>query len=217
MEIKNIEVYGFRRALHAMRNPMNSWDKSDSLTGDLVSPSQYWQCVGITATDVPVIGPNDMSLIKNLIKAGPSHRKFLRQIMIWWDITAPRYVWQEIDTYKVATVRSSCSTMHKLGYRDLGPDDFQDREVMPSVLDELNRLAQIYRNGGHDHKVLRIMKQLLPEGYLQEATYTFSYETGLSMYLLRRAHRLSEWSGPGGICEAIKGLPYMGQFLEAVT
>jgi hypothetical protein len=193
-----------------MRNPMNSWNKSDSAFmgtewGEIIAP------------DVPVIGINDMSLINSLIKAGPSHRKFLRQIMVWWDIKAPRYVWQELDTYKVATVRNSCSTMHKLGYRNIGPDDFQDGEVMSSVLDELNRLAQIYRGGGHDHKVLRLMKQILPEGFLQEATYTFSYETGMSMYLLRRAHRLSEWSGPGGICETIKALPYMEQFLEAIT
>ena len=216
MEIKNIEVYGFRRALHAMRNPMNSWDKSDSFTGDLVSPWQYWQCTGIIAPDVPVIGPNDMALIKSLIKAGPSHRKFLRQIMVWWDITLPRYVWTQFDTFKVGTTRVSTSSMLKLGSRNLKPSDFQDSAVFPEVLDWLNHWLALYRRT-KNFELLRQVKQHLPESFLQMSTYSFSYETAMYMYGLRKDHRLSEWSGPGGICATIKALPYMEQFLEAVT
>jgi hypothetical protein len=181
----NTEVFGFNAALRGMRNPMNSWDKGDSV---------------YRSDSVPSIGPNDCKLALSLIKAGTEHRKFIRSIIIWTDIEAPRYVWQELDTYKVATVRNSCSTMHKLGSRDLVCEDFSCGVVMPAVLTELNLLAGDYRHlksiKADSNKidcVQRQMKQLLPEGFLQKATYTMNYETALTMFKQRRNHRLPEW------------------------
>ena len=133
--------------------------------------------------------------------------------------------YRKIDTYKVATVRNSCSTMHKLGHRPLTEDDFIDREVLPDTLRELNRLGQEYRDGGRrDYDVVRRMKRHLPEGFLQRAGYHMNYETAMSMFRQRKGHRLSEWRWTGGvkivdgrqsICDWIFSLPYMSCFLEA--
>lgn len=185
VNFSNTEVFGFNAALRGMRNPMNSWDKGDSV------------CHG---DETPSIGPNDYKLALSLIKAGTEHRKFLRSIIIWTDIEAPRYVWQELDTYKVSTVRNSCSTMHKLGSRDLVREDFSCGMVMPEVLNEINVLAAQYRNlkllkesPSKVDSIQRQMKQILPEGFLQKATYTMNYETALTMFKQRRNHRLPEW------------------------
>ena len=167
------------------------------------------------------IGEADMKLWLKLIRAGGAEeRKAIRLIMIWVDVTLWRGHWQEVDTYKVSTVRMSCSTMHKLGHRDLNPDDFQDRdldedEVDRAYLAKLNRLGKEYR----DHKDLETLirlKHRLPEGYLQKATYLMSYENAINMYRQRCKHRLPDWSGPSGICAWIKSLPYMDKFLEAL-
>ena len=216
MKIENTEVYGFRAALRAMRNPMDSWDKSDTMF--------MAGCVTANVEGAD-IGPEDLKLACKLIRGGSEHRKFLRQIIVGVDFDVPRYVWQEIDTYKVATVRNSCSTMHKLGHRELTEDDFEARIVLPVILQELNRAGAAYRDKvmlvrppfetvtGYD--IVRYMKQILPEGFLQRATYTCSYETLFAMHRQRKNHRLPEWSGPGGICEWIRCLPYMKEFIEA--
>ena len=223
MKIENVEVYGFRRAFHGMRSPKNSWKKSDSSwTGE-----EFWGLDGMGvdsafAPDRPCIGPEDMKLACKLIKGGSEHRKFLRQIMIWVDITIPRYVWTELDTYKVATVRNSCSTMHKLGTKDLTQEDFE-LPIPPSWLDHLNSLGEEFREAKllRDTKEMNIIrrtyKDRLPEGFLQKATYTMSYETALNMYFQRRNHRLPEWNTKqsGSICSFIASLPYMREFIEA--
>jgi len=235
MKIENVHVYGFESALRGMRNPMNSWNRSDTafdwalLTeGPDFSATRRGDANSIACPEMPRIGPKDMKLACKLIKAGSDHRKFLRQIMVWWDITIPRYIWQELDTYKVATVRNSCSTMHKLGRRDLEPSDFQDGDVDEFALGEQNMMGLAYREKqpyiteimcekktfkGVD--LLARMKRRLPEGFLQRATYSFSYETGLNMYRSRKDHRMKEWSGPGGICEWLMRLPYFKEFAEA--
>lgn len=228
MRVDRIDVYGFEPALRGMRNPMNSWDKSDSLCG--FNPREiktyYFNDVPISTPEYYVIGEKDMVLAKKLIKGGTEHRKFLRQIQVWIDIDIPRYLWTELDTYKVATVRNSCSTMHKLGKRLLTTDDFQDGVVHPAILNELNNAGVAYRRKleyiayndrvlkGYD--IVKYMKQLLPEGFLQKATYSFNYETAMSIYYQRKAHRLDEWKEihPESITSMILSLPYMKEFIE---
>lgn len=229
MKIENIEVYGFRRALFGMRNPMNSWEKSDT-TYSLGWQEKEHQCYrdlyvafNVMAPEHPVIGPNDMELAKKLIRGGSEHRKFLRQIEVCWDITIPRYIWQELDTYKVATVRNSCSTMHKLSSRDLEQCDFE-LPIPEEWLAEINRRGEHIRNlkamkapSKEANAALRDMKNILPEGFLQRATYSFNYETGLSMYFQRRNHRMPEWNekNEGSICWTLLKLPYMSEFVGA--
>jgi hypothetical protein len=230
IRIYDTEVFGFRAALRGMRNPMESWEKSDSVTG--FEPSDQtdiaknfpWILQGITVSEHPRIGPKDLELMQKLVAGGSEHRKFLRQITINCIIEAPRYVWQEIDTYKVATVRDSCSTMHKLGHRELVPEDFFENDVMPEVLLKLNSLGILYRNGGmKDYELVRKMKRYLPEGYIQRADYHMSYETAMSMFLQRKDHRLFEWrwmagskivNGKQSICNWIWSLPYMQNLLR---
>jgi hypothetical protein len=219
MKIENVEVYGWRSALRGMRNPMESWDRSDSKFCSVapVVPILPWLYHGILTTENPIMGPNDMSLALTLIKGGGSHRKFLRQIMVIWDISIPRMIWQEYDTYKVATVRNSCSTMHKLGSRDLEPCDMEGyREAVDRPqLDLINRLGAVYR-ADRTAENLHELKLRLTEAFLQKSTCTFNYETALKMYFDRKGHRMPEWSGPGGICEWIMRLPYMQQFIGAL-
>jgi len=225
MKIEHVEVFGFRASLRGARNAYESWDKSDST---FLYPTKNPRAVysyhygDITVPEYPNIGPNDLTLACKLIKAGPEHRKFLRQIEIWFDITIPRYVWVELDTYKVSTVRNSCSTMHKLGTRDLTQDDFE-LPITNSLLDILNsygrdfRAAKVAKNTVHMNQIRRAYKATLPEGFLQKATYTMNYETALSMFFQRRHHRLPEWkeSSPYSITSFIKQLPYMSEFIEA--
>ena len=218
MEILRTHVYGFQMALEGMRNPKESWHLSDSkfgpveaTDGEMVLP---WETIGMSCPEAPRIGPADLKLATKLIRGGSEHRKFLRQIMVWVTWVLPRYVHTECDTYKVATVRNSCSTMHKLGHRDLTPEDFAGGIVVPQALMELNILGKQYRSE-KNYEAVRMMKRLLPEGFLQRATMTFSYETLLAMHSQRKNHRLPEWSGEGGICEWIRSLPYMAKFIEA--
>ena len=209
MWITNTEVFGFKAAIRGMRNPMNSWEHSDS-TFTLSK-------VPCAIPEGPMLGLKDLTLTCKLIQGGTVHRKFLRQIMIWTDIEAPRYVWQELDTYKVATVRNSYSTMHKLGSRDLTKQDFEDEQVLPDTLKTLNSLRIKY-NMTRDYVFVRKMKSLLPEGFLQKATYTMSYETALHMFISRKDHRLSEWctnSPKDSICKWIIRLPYMDNFVAS--
>jgi hypothetical protein len=232
MKIENVEVYGFQRALHGMRNPKNSWDRADSVYDGRGYP--FDSVEGVTlAGATSTLGPRDLKLALNLIRSGTDHRKFLRQIFVVMDITIPRYVWQELDTYKVATVRNSCSTMHRLGHADLTLEDFQDGDVFPEVLARMNDAGRAYREKrsfdttfgrpkviicGFDGRILegydivRWMKRHTPEGFLQMATYSLSYETVIALLGSRGTHRLAEWSGPGGICETLRALPLVLEF-----
>lgn len=194
MKFENTEVWGFIHAIRGMRNPYNSWSKSDS------------NCVG-------GIGENDLELAQKLIKAGSEHRKFLRQIFVSVDITAPLYWWKEFDTYKVGTVSNSCSTMHTLTKNPITlkcfeMDDYEDvlvpqneKEgtyiVMHGVWHNIISYCELLRKEYVKNKDKMIWKELirlLPESYLQKRTITMSYENILSMVKQRRNHKLIEWS-----------------------
>lgn len=223
MKIEKIEVYGFQAAFRGLRNPKNSWDKSDSLHG--TDPRQVKTYMFgnqlIYAPEYYVVGPNDLALAKKLIKSGTEHRKFLRHIQVWVDLTLPRYVWTELDTYKVATVRNSCSTMYKLGSRDLVQEDFA-YPIPQDLLKVLNLIGKDLRDNKNkkDNKAIKEariqLKNLLPEGYLQKATYLFNYETGMTIFRQRRRHKLKEWRDdhPDSITAMILSLPYMKEFLD---
>jgi len=219
MKIENTEVYGFRPAFRGMRNPMDSWEDSDSefLVGARVQPPLWDESQ--TCLEQPLLGAKDLALAVKLVKQGGDHRKFLRMICVWCDFVLPRYVWQEVDTYKVGTVRNSCSTMNTLGKRQLVQGDFEGG--LPEVfLDELNLAVSEFQSAetALEKKGLRVeLKGLLPEGFLQRATYLLNYEVGLRMFFSRRNHRLPMWKEgvPGSICEWIRSWPYMKQFLDA--
>lgn len=212
MRIEHTEIYGFRAALRGMRNPMDSWAKADS---------RFWGKTthGVFAPECPEIGPEDLGLARSLIARGGDHRKFLRYIVVWCDFVLPRYVWQEVDTYKVGTVRNSCSTMNTLGKRPLAQSDFEGG-IPEVMLAALNAAVEDFREAGgaRAKRVERVtMKGLLPEGFLQRATYLLNYEVGFRMFGSRRGHRLPMWREgcEGSICEWIKSWPYMKEFLEA--
>jgi len=198
MKIENTEMSGFNAAIRGMRNPMNSWNLSDT---EINQPEWNFK-----------FGIKDNELACKLIKAGKDHRKFLRLIHISVDLTLPRYIWTELDTYKVSTTRVSCSTMHKLGSEPLSKEDFQDDNVLENTLYHINELAKRYRDK-KEVSVLRDMKQILPEGFLQKATYDMNYETAMAIYFGRKNHRMSEWSRDG-ICEWIESLPMMKEWLK---
>lgn len=198
-----LEVAGIKPAIMGMRNPMDSWDKSDT--------KQY-------SSDFITIGDADMQLAQTLIRGGSEHRKFLRQIQVWFDLTVPRYIWSEFDTYGF-TVKNSCSTMHKLFRKDklISTDQFvyneDDQEVMDLIVAELNTLRQWYFSGitaEEQDKILRRAKMLLPEGLLQKRTVCTNYETLRNIVHQRKNHRLPEWHY---ICDEIGKLPYAKEFI----
>lgn len=215
MKFERTEVMGFKGALRGMRNPMNSWDKSDSYYG-------YYQCnvcdhnhlcdKCITsdennyAIEAPVIGENDMKLAQKLIRAGSEHRKFMRQIFVSVDITAPMFWWKEFDTYKVGTVANSTSTMHKLASTPITLDCFEIDDYDDSIFtnpEEINYLIQFLEGLRQKYlatKDKRYWKELIrwiPESWLQTRTITFNYENLLAICSKgqRRFHKLNEWSG----------------------
>jgi hypothetical protein len=219
--IEHVETFGWKHALRGMRNPMESWDSADSefLFGH---DSPY----GEKAVEGPLIGPKDLKRALSLIRGGEPHRKFGRAIWVGFDIVIPIYVWSEFDTYKVAVTRNSCSTMHKLGHRDLLKEDFTYGRIHPIILKELNALGKALREArAKGDKVsetacLKTMKKDLPGGYLQRASISCNYEVLINMYYQRRDHRLDEWHDREdneiySICNMIKDLPYMSLFLEA--
>lgn len=210
MKIENVETWGFEHAIRGMRNPMNSWDKSDSGYIDKRFNDQFH------------IGDADMKLMRSLITAGPEHRKFLRQIFISVDITAPLYWWKEFDTYKIGTVSNSCSTMHKLKDTPITKDCFemQSYEDIPMVLNALGNtddfwywliealefLRKKYLET-KDKKYWYELIRMLPESWLQKRTVAMNYENAYNMWQQRRHHKLNEWSD--AFCgEFIEKLPY---------
>lgn len=186
MKFENTEVFNFEGAFRGMRNPMNSWDKSDS-------GCEYEEHVGWTACKY-VIGKNDLQLAQTLIKAGSEHRKFLRQIFVSVDITAPLYWWKEFSTYKVGTVANSTSTMHKLASTPITKDCFECSDLMwTDVIERLEETRRRYlrTKNKDDWKELIVN---LPESWLQKRTVTMNYENILNMVHQRSKHRLVEWS-----------------------
>lgn len=185
IKVDNIDVYGFEAAIRGMRNPMNSWEKSDSYAqGDY-----HYK-----------IGPNDLDLMKRLYKAGPEHRKYLRFIHVSMDILAPLYWWKEFDTYKVGTAVSSCSTMHKLASRDLTLEDFStdhlyadERYALKELIDRINGNRELYLKDKIKGDWWQMI-QLLPTSYNQKRTVDFNYETASAMIRQRSGHKLDEWN-----------------------
>lgn len=215
MKIENTVVFGFGPALKGMRNSWDSWDKSD--TDSWHKWSKYFSGP-IISPDCPVLGPTDMGLCKKLIKAGSSHRKFLRQIQIWTELTLPRYIWTEMDTYHAGTVRNSCSTIHTiLKKEELTSSDFAERTIKETIK-TLNMFIQMYRAGTMTKtEALLAIKKNLPESFLQLSTYSMNYETAMNIYFQRRHHILPEWnenSEQYSICKWIKDLPYMREWLD---
>ena len=208
LKVENIDVWGFEHAIRGMRNPLNSWDKSDS----------RYIAVGEHYEDIKyVIGENDLGLMKRLYKAGPEHRKYLRQIFVSMDITAPLYWWKEFDTYKVGTVANSCSTMHKIAAKEFELDDFSHEHLIgisEAVMIEICRVLNAWRNlylESKDKSDWLQMIQLLPSSYNQKRTITMNYENVLSMIKQRTGHKLTEWED---FCIILKHLPYIEDIME---
>lgn len=201
MKIENINVEGFEPAIRGMRNPLNSWDKSDSVFCDIK------EC-GYS------IGGADLKLMRKLAKAGSEHRKFLRMIIVYMDgIIAPRYWWHEFDTYKIGTVTNSCSTMHTLTSRPITLADFEtdeENEYLRSAVANCEHLRQRYLET-NDKKYWRQLIQLLPQSYLQKRTVMLNYETCHNIYTQRKGHKLKEWEV---LCKAIENLPYFKEIFN---
>lgn len=230
LKLEKTEVVGWEAAIRGMRNPMNSWDQSDSLFGnDLAIPyAQNNPVVLIDKNGVETfIGDNDLDLMTRLRNAGTDHRKFMRMIEVYVDITAPLYWWKEFDTYKVGTVANSCSTMHKIHAKEFTVDDFSHEHLIDSIdenwdiaagdecrstpldilYDVINAL-NIYRETYLETKNKKYwwqMIQLLPTSYNQKRTIMMSYEVLANIYKSRRHHKLDEWHT---LCDWIEGLPY---------
>lgn len=233
IKIENFEVLGWEHAIRGMRNPMNSWEKSDSVfideDGDwytITGDSGPFKNVDEFSTDGQqvYIGPNDLGLMKHLCNAGTDHRKFMRMITVYLDITAPLYFWKEFDTYKVATVANSCSTMHKIAEKEFTFDDFSHEKLINSACMEIQeqhiRISPIqslattieclnsYRDlyiKTKDKKYWWQMIQLLPSSYNQRRTVMLNYEVLANIYPMRKNHKLDEWRD---FCEWIEALPY---------
>lgn len=226
MKFENTEVFNFEGAFRGLRNPKDSWNKSDSKW-----VTQYSGGIFNTEQDVYTLGKNDIDLAQRMIKGGHTHSKFLRQIFISVDITAPRYWWSEYDTYKISTTANSCSTMHKLtaypitdkmfcfdGINDLDLENNLDDELINCkvndwINDTLDLLEYIRLIGKEtkQFKYKRIMKQMLPEGFYQKRTVTLNYENVRNMVGSRTHHLLSEWNDD--FIKWAKTLPYAEELI----
>ena len=203
IKITNAEVCGWDAAIRGMRNPMNSWDKSDS---------KHWRetIVG-HEVEYRVVGRNDLTLMKKLVEAGSDHAKFMRMINVTMDVTAPLYWWKEFDTYKVGTVANSCSTMHKIADKEFTLEDFSYEHLMQGGLEciknlckDLNTCREQYL-AKHDKEWWWQMIQLLPSSYNQKRTVQLNYAVLRNMYHARRNHKLDEWRD---FCSWVESLPY---------
>ncbi len=198
MRIEDTQVFGLEAALRGMRNPLDSWDKSDSIYGRIDVDDKNWNYEEL------IIGEKDIDLAQRLTKAGSEHCKFLRQIQVWVDLTLPRYIWSEFDTYKFGT-KNSCSTMHTIHRRYLTQDDFE-YPIGVQQLGLMNDLIAQKKAGDiTGHCFIHMMKNLLPEGFLQKRTVNTNYAELLNIYFQRRHHKLDQWHT---ICRWIEGLPY---------
>lgn len=205
IKVENIDTFNFEGAVRGMRNPLNSWDKSDS----------YW--VGHDDERQFMIGDNDLDLMRRLYKAGSEHRKYLRQIFVSVDITAPLYWWKEFDTYKVGTVSNSCSTMHTIHKKEFELNDFSiehltegNVEGFKSVLNCLNTARKNYIET-KDKKWWWQMIQVLPTSYNQKRTITMNYENVITIIKQRSGHKLDEWNN---LISILKNLPYIKEITE---
>ena len=203
IKFEQIEVWGIKHAVRGMRNPLNSWERSDTVFDG----------------DKMCLGENDIDLMTRLIRGGAPHRKFLRQIFVSVDITAPLYWWKEFDTYKVGTTANSCSTMHKIHAKEFELEDFSTEHLSPLSLSALRNLIDVM-NLEREHYIACKDKdcwwqmiQLLPTSYNQKRTVTMTYENLLNMLEYRRGHKLDEWRM---FCDWILTLPYGSLLKEGV-
>lgn len=195
--IEKDEVFGWEAAIRGMRNSFNSWEKSDSKIG---ADGKY------------IVGNADLDLMLRLSKSGPSHAKFLRYITVSFDVTAPRYWWAEMDTYKVGTVRNSCSTMHKIQAKEFVREDFscehldeKSLEALDFLITTMNAARDRFNNAGKNKADWWQMIQLLPASFNQKATLLLNYQVLQNIYFTRKAHRLDEWHT---FCRWIENLPH---------
>lgn len=205
--LEKTEVMGWEAAIRGMRNPMKSWDKSDS----------YWTHMESANTDLTTnyqffIGENDLDLMTRLRNAGTDHRKFMRMITVFCDITAPLYWWKQMDQYKIGTVTDSTSTMHKIHAKEFTMNDFSFEDcdkwtkdvVCSCIINALNMNRNKYLETG-DKEVWRQLVQLLPSSYNQRRTVMLNYEVLANIYRSRKGHKLTEWHT---LCDWIESLPY---------
>ena len=216
IKLEKTYVDGWEATIRGMRNPMNSWDKSDSGFGCgndkeyfCENCSSSFHCTSRTTTYN--IGSNDLKLMRTLCKAGSDHRKFMRMINVSVDITAPLYWWKEFDTYKVGTVANSCSTMHKIHAKEFTLDDFSHEhlsddsiKLLKDIVFVLNFHREKYLET-KDKKYWWQMIQLLPSSYNQKRTVMLNYEVLVNIYKSRKNHKLDEWVE---FCKWIENLPY---------
>ena len=233
LKIENTEVLGWDAAIRGMRNPLNSWEKSDS---QFVRDPDYGcfgvcPCAELVDCDCCHVGPNDLKLMNTLRNAGTDHRKFMRMITVYLDITAPLYWWKEFDTYKVGTVANSCSTMHKIADKEFTLEDFSHEHLLSMANNDAGdalflNVANNIRVDGDDLLGLIInvlnyyrgryiktkdkrywwqLIQLLPSSYNQKRTVMLNYEVLANIYKSRRHHKLDEWHT---LCDRIESLPY---------
>ena len=232
LEVSNIDVMGWEHAIRGMRNPMNSWGRSDSsfftkmtaLNGVWCHDIMYESFINPERqddnkliTDGVVIGPNDLSLMNRLFHGGTEHRKFMRMIIVYMDINAPLYWWKEFDTYKVGTVANSCSTMHKIHSRNLVLDDFSHdhldeggRDALDCIISNLNWYREKFITS-NDKDDWYNMIQLLPTNYNQKRTVMMNYEVCASIIRQRTGHKLEEWKV---MVDALKDLPYLKDIMK---
>ena len=211
IKIENIEVFNFEGAFRGLRNPMNSWNKSDS----------YWDFP--EHPDIYIIGEKDLKLAQRMICAGTDESKFMRQIFVSMDITAPLFWWKEADTYKVSTVANSCSTMHKITSGEITEENYSfdpepDKKLTDLPTDDYIRILDIKNravadaewlrkkyNETKDKRYWRLLVQINPDGWLQKRTWTGNYQNLRNMYFARKNHKLIEWRQ---FCQMIEQLPY---------
>lgn len=208
IKVENIDAWGFEHAIRGMRNPLNSWSRSDSHAGE---PDCFENCGNCTLGEF-FVGENDLKLMRQLYVGGQPHRKYLRQIFVVMDITAPLYWWKEFDTYKVGTTANSCSTMHKIAAKEFELSDFSTEHLvgksvaaLQNVLDVMNLEREHYLVA-KDKDCWWQMIQLLPSSYNQRRTVTMTYENVMNMLDYREGHKLDEWRE---FCEILRALPHV--------
>lgn len=214
IKVENVDTFGWESAIRGMRNPMNSWDKSDSDCITCCLERKDADCADCKL----YIGPADLKLMKNLARAGSDHAKYLRFINVTMDITAPLYWWKEESTYKVGTVENSCSTMHTIHKKEFSLDDFSYEHLTPSGLSTLENVIyelNFWRNRyleTKDKEDWWQMIQLLPSSYNQRRTVQMNYQVCWNMYQARQGHKLDEWRQ---LCTQFEALPYFADiFLD---
>jgi len=250
MKFTHTEVMNFEGAIRGMRNPLESWDKSDSIfvhfssvkySTKLREVAYEWTRRDLPESDINdfefedafekyctwlyhakgnLLGPNDFDLATRLIKSGSEHRKFLRQIFVSVDITAPLYFFKEFDTYHIGVTANSTSTMHKIHSKPITIDCFEtddlqpfEKEAMETMIDICNTYLSLYQTS-KEKQYWKALIRILPESWLQTRTITMNYENIINIYKQRKNHKLTEWSE--SFCTWAESLPYMSDFLKYI-